>query len=105
MPDFQNSQQNGYGSPWNSSFMDAINIVSFLIGLQNLQLNVTSADLDKQTNQILSEVHGHLKEQDDHLESQDSHLAQQDTRIDRLEKLVLELCERQKGEKINEQET
>lgn len=63
------------GNPmWNNGFMDAINIVSFLIGLQNLELNVTAADLDKQTNVILSEVHRHLKEQDDHLEAQDERI-------------------------------
>lgn len=97
----QNFQQNEQSGGWNSAFMDAINLLSFMIGVENLQLNVTSADLDRQTNQILSEVHGHLKEQDDHLILQDRHLVDQDKRIDRLERLVLEMSNRQKGDNNN----
>lgn len=102
MQDFQNFQpQNGQTSPWSTSFIDAISIVSFFIGLQNLQLNITAADLDKQTEQILSDVHKHLKEQDDHLVLQDRHLLEQDKRIDRLEHMVLEISKGQKGENNN----
>lgn len=102
MQDFQNfQQQSGQPGGWYGPFMDAINLLSFIIGVENLQLNVTSADLDKQTNQILSEVHGHLKEQDDHLVLQDRHLVDQDKRIDRLEHLVLEMSKRQKGDNNN----
>lgn len=71
-----------------NSLMDLVNIASFIIGLQNLELNVTANDLDKQTNAILNDLHEYFAEQDKHLIKQDSHLAEQDERLDRLERLL-----------------
>lgn len=71
----------------NVEFINAINIVSFLIGLQNLELNVTAADLEKYSKMILEEIHGHLTEQDKHLSAQDKHLKEQDLRLDKLERM------------------
>lgn len=86
----QSNDNQGY-----NAFMDAINILSFIIGLQNLDLNITANDIDNQTQTILDDLHGyldkqekHLAEQDKHLLAQDSHLLEQDMRLDRLERLI-----------------
>lgn len=51
--------------------MDILGILSFWIGIQNLDMNITQndlqnmmQDLDKKTQMLLQEIHGHLKEQD-----------------------------------------
>ena len=53
------------------SFIDLLSIASFVIGLQNLDLNVTQEDaqnlmnsIDEKTNTILNEIHKHLEMQD-----------------------------------------
>ena len=53
------------------SFLDLITLLSFGIGLQNLDLNVTQEDaqkleqeLNKNVQLLLTELHGHLEEQD-----------------------------------------
>lgn len=59
----------------NLSLLDVLTILGFCIGLQNLEINLTQNDLDKQTadldakvNERLSgaieELHRHLTEQD-----------------------------------------
>ena len=59
------------------SFIDLLSIMSFCIGLMNLEINITQEDVDNQTQTILNEVHGHLELQDNKL----------DSIIERLEKL------------------
>ena len=53
------------------NFIDAVSLMSFFIGLQNLDLNATQEDaqrLEHKTNdnaeRILTEIHSHLEEQD-----------------------------------------
>ena len=57
------------------TFIDILSIASFVIGLQNLDLNITQNDLadqtkdideraDKRVNRLLNEIHDHLQEQD-----------------------------------------
>lgn len=82
-------------NPMYDGFLDAINIASFLIGLQNLELNITAKDMDNQTHTILDDLHTyldkqekHLSDQDLHLSKQDKHLLEQDMRLDRLERLL-----------------
>lgn len=61
----------GSGENGQFTFLDIITIVSFLIGLENLDLNATQDDMariqkdlaDKADN-ILAEIHQHLKMQD-----------------------------------------
>lgn len=85
-PDEQNKREaNGYGY---NAFMDVINIASFLIGLQNLDLNITANDLDKQTNSILEDLHEYFEKQDKHLLEQDKHLFEQDIRLENLERML-----------------
>ena len=68
----------GLGSGENGewTFLDSIAILSYFIGVKNLDLNITQENLDKQTadfdaivnNRIesaLSEIHSHLRNQDE----------------------------------------
>ena len=55
-------------------FLDLISIASFVIGLENLELNATQEDaqnlqreLSEKTDLLLQEIHSHLKEQDNRL--------------------------------------
>lgn len=81
MPTFNNPQGNNNFN--NNLFaFNIIDIISLIIGLQNIELNITANDLDKQTQTILDDLHGYL-------EKQEQHLALQDRRIARLERMLL----------------
>ena len=61
----------GSGDNGEITFLDAIAIVSFLVGLENLDLNVTQDTIDKQTNDLqeklqvaIQDIHNHLQNQD-----------------------------------------
>ena len=54
----------GSGENGELTFLDAVSIISFLIGLQNLDINLTQDDLSKEADRLLNEIHGHLEEQD-----------------------------------------
>ena len=57
------------------SFLDLLNILSFLIGLENLESNLTQNDkadfqksLSENAERLLTEIHAHLEEQDEKIE-------------------------------------
>lgn len=61
------------------SLLDALTVLGFFIGLQNLDLNLGQNDLDRQTADLdarvnkrlsdaIAELHGHLTEQDRKIE-------------------------------------
>lgn len=61
----------GSGLQGEFTFMDLLGILSFLVGIQNLNENLTQndkselqRDLSNQANNILQEIHTHLEEQD-----------------------------------------
>ena len=69
----------GSGKDGELTFIDMISLISFAVGLENLELNVTAddiaaqtADLDARVNEkfhdLLTEIHTHLRTQDDKLE-------------------------------------
>lgn len=71
----------GCGSGQNGEYtlLDCITIISFIVGLENLDLNITQDDFQKATakldksvndgiNQVLSEIHSHLKKQDEKID-------------------------------------
>ncbi len=58
----------GSGDNGELTFLDAISIVSFCIGLQNLGINLTQDDLSKEADRLLNEVHSHLESQDQKLD-------------------------------------
>ena len=51
------------------SFIDLLSILSFCIGLMNLDINITQEDVDNQTQILLNELHGHLEMQDNKLDN------------------------------------
>ena len=58
------------------NLIDLLSILSFLIALQNLELNVTAKDLDDKTELLLNEIHGHLEKQDEILQEIEKRLKQ-----------------------------
>ena len=59
----------GDGGEW--TFIDILSVMSFCIGLQNLDLNIEQSDLDEQTQEldrrlrtVVDDIHRHLQEQD-----------------------------------------
>ena len=55
----------------NLQFLDLLNIMSFCVGMLNLEQNLTQNDkqdlekeLDTQVHTLLNEIHSHLNEQD-----------------------------------------
>ena len=61
----------GSGLQGEFTFMDLLGVLSFLVGIQNLNENLTQndkselqQDLSHQGNKILQEIHKHLEEQD-----------------------------------------
>lgn len=55
-------------------FLDLLNIMSFYIGLMNLQENVTQGDIQEvmkelanEADRLLTEIHKHLEDQDNKL--------------------------------------
>ena len=64
----------GSGANGELTFLDAIGLASFLIGVQNLDMNLTQDDkqdiqhtFDQRLSQTMSEVHSHLEIQDEKL--------------------------------------
>lgn len=61
----------GSGDNGEFTFLDIISIISFCVGLQNLDLNIAQEDLDNQTQELdarlhraVEDIHQHLKVQD-----------------------------------------
>ena len=61
----------GSGDNGELTFLDIISIISFCVGLQNLNLNIAQEDLDNQTQEldaklrsVVDDIHKHLQEQD-----------------------------------------
>lgn len=64
---------NGTNGQW--TFLDIITLISFVVSLQNLEMNITQNDMQDQTqalnktadervDKLLNELHAHLEEQD-----------------------------------------
>lgn len=69
----------GSGENGALTFVDLLGILSFAVGLQNLEINLTQEDLqresakldarvDEQVRRALSEIHAHLKVQDEKID-------------------------------------
>ena len=61
----------GSGENGNLTFLDMLSIISFCVGLQNLDLNIEQQDLDNQTQEldrrlrdVVNDIHIHLQDQD-----------------------------------------
>lgn len=53
-------------------FLDVINVASFLISLQNLDLNVSTDDLSEYTNSIIQRLEKDINDIHEHLSVQDA---------------------------------
>lgn len=65
----------GTGTNGELTFLDALTIVGFLVGLQNLEMNLTQTDLQNHTEKLdtalrseVAEIHRHLQEQDEKID-------------------------------------
>ena len=47
--------------------MDILNIMSFWIGLRNLDENISQNDISDMINSAINDIHKHLQEQDERL--------------------------------------
>ncbi len=61
----------GSGKNGELTFLDLVSLISFCVGLQNLDLNISQENLDNQTQEldkslrsVVDDIHRHLKEQD-----------------------------------------
>lgn len=68
-------QKLGSGPDGQFTFLDMVSLLSFLIGTANLQENLTQGDkqdlmeiFSKKTDDLLKEIHQHLKEQDNKID-------------------------------------
>lgn len=66
----------GSGSNGQLTFIDIISVISFLVGIENLELNATQDDMARvqqeladKADKILTEIHKHLEEQDKKIDS------------------------------------
>ena len=48
--------------------MDVLNIISFYIGLKNLDLNFTQESAGKMLDIAVNDIHAHLKQQDEKID-------------------------------------
>lgn len=65
----------GSGDNGEFTFLDILNIMSFLIGTMNLQENLTQGDkqelletFSKKADDLLQEIHSHLEKQDNKID-------------------------------------
>ena len=61
----------GSGENGQLTFLDTVNLISFMIGLMNLNENLTQGDkqdlletFSQKADDLLNEIHSHLKQQD-----------------------------------------
>ena len=61
----------GSGNSGEWTFLDIVTLISFVIGLQNLKMNITQEDMQNSTERLdialrenVREIHSHLEEQD-----------------------------------------
>lgn len=62
----------GSGDNGEITFLDAIAIISFCVGLQNLDLNIAQEDLDNQTHELDARLHAVVDDIHRHLQAQDA---------------------------------
>lgn len=55
-------------------FIDIINLASFILAVQNLDLNISTDDLTEKSNEISEDLHKSIKDIHEHLAVQDAKL-------------------------------
>jgi len=61
----------GSGDNGELTFLDMLSIISFCVGLQNLDLNLAQEDLDNQTQELDARLHAVVDDIHRHLQAQD----------------------------------
>lgn len=64
----------GSGDNGELTFLDIISIISFCVGLQNLDLNTAQEDLDNQTQELDKKLRKNIEDIHQHLSVQDAKL-------------------------------
>ena len=64
----------GSGDNGELTFLDFISLLSFWIGIENLELNIAQEDLDRQTQELDARLRERIKDIHDHLQKQDEKL-------------------------------
>ena len=64
----------GSGDNGELTFLDMISIISFCVGLQNLDLNIAQEDLDNQTQELDKKLRKNVEDIHQHLSVQDAKL-------------------------------
>ena len=70
------------------NFIDLLSILSFYIGMLNLEMNITQKDIAEQTADIDQRVNEHLHEVLDEIHS---HLEKQDIKLSEIEEQIKEI--------------
>ena len=70
------------------NFIDLLSVMSFFIGLMNLDMNITQNDIEKQTADIDEKVNDHLN---DVLKQIQQHLQEQDIKLSVIRKQLEEM--------------
>ena len=58
----------GSGANGEFTFIDIISLISFYVGLENLSSNISQEDVQGVAEDILNEIHQHLKTQDEKID-------------------------------------
>ena len=64
----------GSGNNGEFTFLDIVTLISFIIGLQNLNMNITQDDMQKSTETLDKALRDNVEEIHNHLEVQDKKL-------------------------------
>lgn len=62
----------GSGDNGELTFLDAVAVVSFLVGLQNLEINITQEDMQNTEHRLYKALKGEIEDVHRHLELQDA---------------------------------
>lgn len=61
----------GSGNNGEFTFLDTISLISFIVGIQNLDMNISQEDMQKATERLDKSLRENVEEIHSHLEAQD----------------------------------
>lgn len=72
----------GSGENGELTFLDMISLISFCVGIENLDMNISQEDMQKATEQLDESLRQNVREIHSHLEMQDSKIDEILRRLD-----------------------
>ena len=79
----------GSGDNGEFTFLDTISLISFIVGIQNLDMNITQEDMQNHTERLdmalrenVREIHAHLEKQDEKIDEILRRLSHEENRED-----------------------